>query len=250
VFRMDPREFVERFSIRSAICCFSGGKDSLAATHYFLEAVKDMPDLEMYVLHVDTTISLPGVQEYVKQVADQLSWPLHVIRPKRDFFTLASKWGMPTLFTRWCCFQLKLRPMFEFAKRLRSHRVMVTGIRRAESTRRRDFEQWILLTRPFVRYNYHPIIEWSDEQVDEYIRKYNLPINPVSREMGFSGECICGVFCSYRELMRIRAKYPEFMRQFEKLEERFQSDKYVFYASQRKISPSDLFKQVLLDEFV
>jgi len=245
-----PREFVERFSIRSAVCCFSGGKDSLCATHYFLEAMKGMLDLDTYVLHVDTTVSLPGVQEYVKETADKLGWPLYIVKPKRDFFALASKWGMPTIFKRWCCFKLKIDPMNEFCRQLKPHRAQVTGIRHEESPVRAKYPSWQRFLKPFVRYAYHPIIEWSSEQVDRYIERNNLPVNPVAKELGFSGECLCGVFTSWDELMRLRARYPEFMHQFVKLEREFRKFGTAFYASQRKIRARDLFKQVLLDEFV
>jgi len=52
---LNPREFVEEYGIRSLVCCFSGGKDSLVMTHYTLSQVQDMEDLDIYVLHVDTT---------------------------------------------------------------------------------------------------------------------------------------------------------------------------------------------------
>ena len=58
-----PREFIKRLGIKSLICCFSGGRDSLVSTHYVLEhqGLKHREDLEIHVVLVDTTVMIPMV---------------------------------------------------------------------------------------------------------------------------------------------------------------------------------------------
>ena len=135
---MEPKEFVKEYSIKSLVSCFSGGKDSLVTTHYVLRNLEDVEDLDRYVVHVDTSVSLPGVQDYVKEICDVHGWNLVILKPKVDFWTLAEKWGMPSFRRRWCCYHLKLEPLREFIKGLRPQRAEVLGLRISENPRRRS----------------------------------------------------------------------------------------------------------------
>ncbi len=245
---MKPLEFVEKYCIRSLVCCFSGGKDSLVSTHYVMSELADL-EISKVVLHVDTTVGIPGVQDYVREVCKRFGWRLEIVRPSRSFWEMASKWGMPTLRTRWCCFKLKIRPMLDFALRLKHPVGMVTGMRRAESSRRRDVEYVYRRKRKGkLIYNYHPILEWKDVDVENYVKEHDLPVSPVAKKLGFSGECYCGVFAGWRELMKVRALYPEFIERFAELEKCFKDSQWTFYAGNKRLRAKDLLAQKTLDE--
>jgi 3'-phosphoadenosine 5'-phosphosulfate sulfotransferase (PAPS reductase)/FAD synthetase len=140
---MKPKEFVKRYHIEKLVCCFSGGKDSLVSTHFALESVRSL-SIEKYVVWVDTTIMLPPVRRFVRKVAKQFDWPLVELRPKDEFSEYALRFGMPTMFRRWCCYYLKLRPIFNFIDEINSNGGTVgevVGIRRDESKKRANYPE-------------------------------------------------------------------------------------------------------------
>jgi len=241
----EPASFVKEFGIHSLVCCFSGGKDSLAATHFMFDAVRDFEDLDRYVVWVDTTIALPGVREYVEETALAQHWPLIILKPEISFFQLASRWGMPGMRHRWCCYHLKLKPMIEFTRKLRPQRCEVTGLRRAESARRSKMVQWFLVKKNQT-FKYAPIIDWTDEDVDSYIHEHSLKVNELYSLINTSGECICGVYTSVHKLQLIRGKWPDFFKQFVTLERSFRSHGAAFYRN-RPIRAKDLWAQETFD---
>jgi len=243
---MKPREFVERFSIKSLACCFSGGKDSLVATHYTLSELEGM-DVQKYVVFVDTTVMVPETVEFVKDVCNQFGWPLKILRPDPDFWTLAEKWGCPTMHRRWCCYNLKLKPIFDFVKSLRPIRAMVTGLRRDESERRKSLPQ-IFYRKMISAWSFAPIIDWNEKDVLDYMEKNNLPMPPHYKK-GIKETCVCGVFANLKQMIIVKALYPEFFNKFVELEGRFKSGGACFYFQNRPVKASDMLKQKTLSEF-
>jgi len=248
---MTLRDIVEGRNVSSLVCCFSGGKDSLVSTHLVWNESEDLPLKHRSVLFVDTTVSLPGVVDYVKMIADRCGWNLVIVRPKKTFFDLAERWGMPTLRRRWCCYYLKLEPMFRYASKLPKYVMFVTGMRRDESSRRRNFNPIIVRRNPIcgIHISFSPIFYWSDKQVHEYLRRHNLPLNPVAMKLGFSAECYCGVYAGHRELQKVAALYPEFMMAFMELEKRMSKGKYTFYAGGKKFRVKDLLAQKRITDY-
>jgi 3'-phosphoadenosine 5'-phosphosulfate sulfotransferase (PAPS reductase)/FAD synthetase len=64
----------------------------------------------------------------------------------------------------------------------------------------------------------HPIIDWTDADVDNYIREHELPVNP-AYALGFgSWECWCGVFKRKSEFERLRDVDPAFFMKLVRIE--------------------------------
>lgn len=249
-------ELVSRYHVQHVLCCFSGGADSLVATHLAHEELQES-GIPVEVLHVDTTVSLPGVEEYVEDVCRRLGWRLVVVRPERSFWELASRWGMATRNRRWCCYHLKLRPMFEYAASLGKRIVaFVTGLRRSESARRQGMRGvHRRVVKGVIMYTFSPLLGWDGRQVREYIAEHELPLNPVSEKLGFSGECWCGVFASSKQLLVVRAMFPEFIERFAELEgswrvSKERDDYHVFWAGGKRLKARDLLAQRVLDEYM
>jgi len=243
---VEPLEFVKEYGIRSLVCCFSGGKDSLVATHLVLDCLRDV-DVEKWVVFVDTGVMVPIVFDYVRRVSDLFGWNLSVLRANPDFWSLAKRWGSPTMRRRWCCYHLKIKPIFDFVKGLRPQRGMVTGLRRQESRRRqkRLRRQIIFWRRPYA-WGYAPIIDWSDRMVWGYIREKGLPIPPHYRE-GLKETCMCGAFSNRKEIMVLRAKYPRLFQKFIELEGYLRRG-VCFYFNNRPVSVKEFLAQRTLDE--
>jgi 3'-phosphoadenosine 5'-phosphosulfate sulfotransferase (PAPS reductase)/FAD synthetase len=77
---MNPQEFVKEYSIRSIACCFSGGKDSLVATHLMMTALGDRYDIDKHVVYADTGCMLPITEPFVVDICKRFGWPLTIVR--------------------------------------------------------------------------------------------------------------------------------------------------------------------------
>ena len=142
---------------------YSGGKDS----DVILELAK-MAGIPYRAIYKNTTIDPPGTIAHAKEAGAE------IIRPEKTFFQLIREKGLPNRFRRFCCESLK-----EYAICPRS----IQGIRRAESVKRaKNYkEPEICRTYPGkkkVRV-YLPILEWTDQDVEEFIKERNIKCHPL-----------------------------------------------------------------------
>ena len=197
---------------------FSGGKDSIV----IYDLVK-----RSGVKH-DTHMHLTGIDapEVVRFVRD--NYP-EVIRhkPKMPMFKLIIKKGIPpTRIIRYCCHELKEMGGVG--------RVVVLGIRKQESTRRRDRELYEESKRTKNKMFLNPIIEWSEQDVWDYIRKYGLEY-PALYDEGYNRiGCIMCPMAGNKGMLKDKERYPKFyaayIRTFDKmLKRREELGKRPFY---------------------
>lgn len=206
---------------KQAFVLFSGGKDSCTALAYSMELIEGIePRPSLVALHVDTTAALASSEEFVKEFCTQLGVPLKTLKPKVDYFTLVEKWGVPRPKARWCCFHLKIEPIRDYLKHF-SNYVVLDGMRREESRKRSSYPR--TYQHPHFGLVIHPIIDWTQEQVDAYLEELGLPLNP-AYEFGFSSwECWCGVFKRKSEFERLKEVEPEFFQRLVELESKLRS---------------------------
>jgi 3'-phosphoadenosine 5'-phosphosulfate sulfotransferase (PAPS reductase)/FAD synthetase len=248
--QLEPNYVISRLNIRSIVCSFSGGKDSLVATHYTWRSIKDKIEsgnILFKVVHVNTTVELPKTLEYVRDTCKQFGWDFVIVRPAKDFFEIAKRKGMPTRRGRWCCYNLKLEPLIRFTRSLPPPRLQVTGYRIAESTRRQFLHKSGKVYQLEWRgegshYIYSPIFYWKDDDVERYIEQHKLPINPNYAIIGMAGDCVCGVYVPLKKLQKIARAYPEFIKRFEEWERSSKAGGSAFYdyINRKKIYVRDL----------
>lgn len=239
---LEPQDFVEKYKIKQLVCCFSGGKDSLAATHYVLSHLKD-DKLKKYVVWVDTTIMIPPVRKFVRKVVKENGWPLIELKPENDFEEYALRFGMPTMFRRWCCYYLKLRPIFQFIKKLDGGLVgEVVGIRRDESRSRSEYPQ-VQYRKESRSWVYCPILFWKEEEVLNYIKANNLPL-PSWYKWGIRETCQCGAFASVSSLTKVCKRYPDFFKRFIELEKKFRNGGSAFFLEGRPYYAWEIWEEI------
>lgn len=87
----------------------SGGRDSAALAIFMRQRY---PQLEIEYFFTDTGKELPEVYEFLIRLEGFLGKPIQRLNPERDFdFWLAQyKHFLPSVRTRWCTRQLKIRP--------------------------------------------------------------------------------------------------------------------------------------------
>jgi 3'-phosphoadenosine 5'-phosphosulfate sulfotransferase (PAPS reductase)/FAD synthetase len=117
-----------------------------------------------------------------------------VVAKTADFYELMEKWGPPLMFAyRWCLYQLKAKA-FE-----KAYSFTVDGVRRADSNARRK-TQLVSVIKLSGKVIVSPLVDWTKEQVLDYIKSHGLDLNPCYKLYGHSGNCM---FCPYANKRQI-----------------------------------------------
>lgn len=142
---------------------YSGGKDS----DVILELAK-MAGIPYRAIYKNTTIDPKGTIAHAKEMGAE------VIRPKESFLQLVSEKGFPSRFIRFCCSALKEYKICDRA---------IQGIRRSESRKRAENYKEPEMCRVYSAKEkvkvYLPILEWTDEDVAEFIKERNIKCHPL-----------------------------------------------------------------------
>ena len=142
---------------------FSSGKDS----DVILELAK-MAGIPYRAIYKSTTIDPPHTIAHAKEIGAE------VIRPKKTFFQLVSEHGYPSRYARFCCSFLKEYKVCDRA---------IQGIRRSESRNRAERYKEPEMCRVYSAKEkvkvYLPILEWTDQDVEEFIKERNIKCHPL-----------------------------------------------------------------------
>lgn len=238
----DLNEAVEKYRITDIVALFSGGNDSITATH-----IASQHPLFRGCIHVNTKTS--PVSEYASQEAERkmkaMGWQYITVSPFLTYRQIVAKNGHPGAAVHTMIYDyLKGRPITHakklwvaklngieltpeliadehgnlqmFTRKKNAHRFMfITGIRKHESQRRAkmpvsSWQNGVLW--------YSPVHEFTKADITTYIEQHQLPVGLSSRTLT-GGECDCRCFAKPGENEAKEALFP-IMRQYrEKLEE-------------------------------
>lgn len=182
---------------------YSGGKDS----DVILELAK-MAGIPYRAIYKNTTIDPPGTVQHCKENG------VEIVYPQKSFFEIIRQKGAPSRHFRFCCSELKEYKICDRA---------IQGIRRAESKAREERYQEPEICRIYNKRKkdpvqvYLPILEWTDEDVEEFIYQRQIKCHPlyydsdgtfnVKRRVG----CI-GCPLAYKDGLFDFIKYPKMLR--------------------------------------
>lgn len=199
---------------------FSGGKDSIV-----LEYLTNMAGVR-YDTHFNmTTVDPPELLQFIEKHYNGVHWE----KPKKPMWQLVVDNKMPpTRLVRYCCEALKESGGVG--------RLVLTGIRWQESharSKRQMVEQ--CRTDPRKRY-LHPIIDWTEADVWEFILEHKLPYCSLYDE-GFKRiGCVMCPMGSKRQRRRDIARFPNFynawMRTFDKMLKTYPDHYTTFHTAQ------------------
>lgn len=228
------REFVEHFGVDGIYISFSGGKDSTVLIHLCRQLYPDLvglysdtglefPEIRDFVQTFDNiTIVTPKMhhREMLKKCGypvvskEQAEW-IYRIRSgtssgaiQKAFYGLNLD-GTPTRFKlseQWkyllnapfnigsgCCKEMKLKPIAEYVKK--TGRVPIMGTTASESAlRAQKFMQYGFYNLEGKKAQCTPMSIWTDDDVWEYIHRFNLPYCKIY-DMGYD-RTGC-VFCMF-----------------------------------------------------
>ena len=173
---------------------YSGGKDS----DVILELAK-MAGIPYRAIYKNTTIDPKGTIAHAREMGAE------VIHPKKTFFQLVSEKGFPSRFARFCCSALKEYKICDRA---------IQGIRRVESRKRAENYKEPEMCRVYSTKEkvkvYLPILEWTDQDVEEFIKERNIKCHPLYYRGGGQFDVTKRLGCVGCPLQSRRKRIQEF----------------------------------------
>lgn len=207
---------------------FSGGKDSQVV--YDL-CKRSGIQFKAYFNHAfESCTTLQFIREHYPDV---------IWRRDHNFGFIENIWRnhyslLPTVEMSYCCKDYKHNPKYV-------DNASVVGVRRAESIRRKERKVFETRNKTVIKHNkalfteyfsdecigrgtgsviqLKPIVDWSEEEVWDYIKRYHLPINPEYSRMKRVGCLVCpksDMTTNYRALL----EHPKLIDAFIKAREK------------------------------
>lgn len=186
----------------SSFCLrFSGGKDSVAVKHLL-----DLAKVPYCAKFSQTSVDPPELLKFVREEHPDVE----AERPRISMFQLIIKKGFPpTRLCRYCCQEFKERNVCGRGANL----LTLTGVRKAESPKRKSRSKYETCQMDKGVEFYHPIIHWTDEQVWDFIHAEHIPYCSLYDEEGI--DRIGCVGCPLASAKKIEAEFRRWP-QFEK----------------------------------
>lgn len=137
----------------------SGGKDSSVVLR-----LSEMAGVSFDSHYAFTTVDPPQLLRFLREYHPGTEWH----RPKRSMWQLIVDMRMPpTRRSRYCCDHLK--------ERLGGGRVVLTGMRWAESRNRSGRMMVHACLKDKTKIFVNPIIDWLESEVWDFIKTYDVP---------------------------------------------------------------------------
>lgn len=199
-------EAIEKHKLTKIYGLFSGGHDSVIST-LMASQLRQFQG----AAHIPTTIGIEETHDYVVETSHLLGWPLSEWRGPRTYESLVLEYGFPGpgghLYMYSWLKERAVRKLVRASKSDRHERIgLVTGVRKSESTRRMGHV--VPIYRSGCQVWISPLIDFTDDDKEEYLTTHQLPRNPVVDKICKSGECLCGAFAKLNELIELEAAYP------------------------------------------
>ena len=171
---------------------FSGGKDSIVV---FALAVKAGVKFDAH--YNVTGIDPPELVYFIRQHYPGIIYD----KPLMNIWKLIELKGLPRRNVRFCCEFLK--------EHSGAGQIVVTGVRWQESWRRKRRKMFESCRWVKAKFFLHPIIDWSTEEVWEYIKQNALPYCSLYDE-GFKRlGCILCPMTTAKQAQRDRQRWPK-----------------------------------------
>lgn len=162
-----------------SVVAFSGGKDSTVVLNLVRKIVPTIA-----ARFCNTGVESPSTIEFCNQIPNLIE-----LKPEKSFWRCVDEYGFPQVKSRAkshgnrCCYYLKELPALTHDKQAKVDLVF-TGLTAAESNQRK---LTLMRTGPYYQvksgqWRCHPIWNWTEDDVWNYIHAKNLPYNRIYDE--------------------------------------------------------------------
>ncbi len=131
------------------------------------------------VLFINTGFHFPETIRFKKEIAKLLS--LHII-DVTPFISKNHQKDEDGQFyfvsdTDYCCYLNKTQPLETY---LKEYDVWINGVRAEQSLVRKNFKT--IEDAPFNTLRFHPMLQWTSNDIYNYRKKYHLPEHPLDKQ--------------------------------------------------------------------
>lgn len=184
---------------------YSGGKDSDIVRH-----LCKLAKVNVQLVHNCTTIDPPYTLTWCKKQGAIIQ------RPKKTFFELVAKKGLPAMFRRFCCKELKENYIAPY---------LLLGVRASESVRRaervKEPTSCFIYTKKKQTEQIMPIWDWTLDDEKNFVEQESLKFHPyyydafgklqLTRRLGcigcpLQGDRGCKDYLHYPKFLRLLVK--------------------------------------------
>lgn len=217
-------EALQKYKPKKILLLFSGGHDSLCATHYAANYLSGL-NIPFEVYHGNTGIGIKETRQFVYSTCKRFGWKLYEGHPDPGdtYEDMVRKHGFPgPPHHRYTYRFLKERALRKYVTHVcksspqaRENVLLITGLRQSESRIRMGYKEPTRKENSMVWCN--AIFYWTKDICERYMLAHNLPRNPVKDKICISGECLCGAFARREEWIEIKNSFPDAAKEIERL---------------------------------
>ncbi|GFP22601.1 phosphoadenosine phosphosulfate reductase [Candidatus Hakubella thermalkaliphila] len=171
------REIIKSYPKREPVVSFSGGKDSTVVSHLVRKALETDKVLHIFA---NTTIEYPDTHNYMDRFfGNNGGIPLRENSSDQAFLEMCKLIGPPSMLNAWCCSVFKASPISRLINEVKGEEGVISfeGVRRRESSRRRNREPIYHNKKIAHQLSVYPILEWREIEVWLFILSKRLDFN-------------------------------------------------------------------------
>ncbi len=158
----------------NAVLSSSFGIQSAVSLHLITQIQPNIP-----VILIDTGYLFSETYRFIDQLSDRLNLNLKIVRPDQSPRWLEARhgelWNQGASGLKRYNQIAKIQPMQRALEQL-SAAIWFAGIRRSQAASRQSIPYAKIVDG---RWNIHPIADWADRDVHLYLKRHNLPRNPL-----------------------------------------------------------------------